>query len=156
MLAISVHSNIRVREGAAYNTLAFTSQALLRKIENSTFRIIREFAPVGKTGTFAKSFKKIGYRSNSFEGAFNGFIVIKSISPKALYILRKTRPSKGAYIHVLGKRYKKNNPNSRGMHPGTKANNFMIKAKIATILAAQVLANDHYKKRKFDVSQFIK
>lgn len=148
MSAIKITSTIRPREKEAMNTVRIKNAFIINKIQKMAKRVMKKKAPV-HSGKFRNSIQIVESKRRETEGVFRGFVKIMPTASHSKFVIRKTRPSQGAYVPVLKKRIK------FGMHPGTQANNFIAISKVEIIRNAQVIVDDHYGHGRFNIGRFI-
>ncbi len=75
-----------------------------------------------------RTVRAIKTKVNLNKKTLTGEIVIDYSATAIKFLDKGTRPSPGAYIPMFGRRYKKDNPNKRGIHPGIRATNIVDRA----------------------------
>jgi len=148
MSVIKITSTIRPREGEAMNSVRIKNASIINRVQKMALRVMKKKAPV-HSGKFRNSIQIVESKRRESEGVFRGFVKIMPTAAHSKFVIRKTRPSQGAYVPVLKKRIK------FGMHPGTKANNFITLSKIEIIRNAQVIVDNHYGQGRFNIRRFI-
>ncbi len=75
-----------------------------------------------------RTVRAIKTKVNLDKKTLTGSIVIDYSATAIKFLDKGTRASPGAYIPKFGRRYKKENPNKRGIHPGIRATNIVDRA----------------------------
>ncbi len=148
MSFIKITSNIRPKEGEALNLLRIKNASIVNRIQKMALRVMKQRAPVA-SGKFKNSIRIVDSKRRESGGIFQGFVKIMPTATHSIYVIKKTRASQGAYVPKLKKRIK------FGMHPGTRANNFITISRIEISQKAQTVVNDHYGFGKFNIRRFI-
>ena len=149
MSSVKISSNIRPRETEAFSRLSIKNKAIIKRIQNRGLRIAKTLAPV-KSGRFRNGIRIVESKSRQASGEFKGFVKIMATAPHSIFVLRRTRPSQGAYVPVLNARIK------FGNHPGTKANPMFKETRERIRIEAQQILNRHYGPGQFNIIRFIK
>lgn len=149
MSFVKISTNIRVNEQQGMNTIRLKNAAIINKIQKMTLRVLKRAAPVA-TGRFKNSIKIVESSRRESGGIFHGFVKVMPTAVHSRFVIRKTRPSQGAYVPALGKRIK------FGQHPGTRSNNFISANKPLIIQKAQAIINAQYGAGRYDIRRFIR
>jgi len=148
MSFVKISSTIRPKESEALNMIKIKNASIVNKIQRMALRVMKKKAPV-KSGKFKNSIRIVDSKRRESGGIFQGFVKIMPTAAHSKYVIKKTSPSQGTYVPVLKKRIK------FGMHPGTKANDFITLSRIEIIQKTQTIVDDHYGFGKFNIRRFI-
>lgn len=149
MLSVKISTNLRVNAEGAYNYIRLTNGNLISELQDKAVEIYKSESPV-RTGRF-RSLVIIKNSSRRESGGITqGFATIGSAAPHAKYVVKKTKPSRGAYVPALDARIQ------FGQHPGTRANNVVSRTVNRLRFEAQRIADKYYGKGRFDIVRFIK
>lgn len=149
MSFVKITTNIRSKEAQALNSLRIKNAAIINRIQNATLKILKRAAPF-KSGRFRNSIRIVESSRRESGGIFQGFVKIKPTAPHSKFVIKKTRPSQGAYVPSLHKRIK------FGQHPGTASNNFISANKPLIIKKAQAIVDSQYGAGRYDIRRFIR
>lgn len=149
MSSVKISSNIRVKEGEAFSLIRLKNKTIIIRLQNMAKKVLKQKAPV-RSGKFRRSIKVVESKQRESGGLFHGFVKIMPTAAHSIYVIKKTRPSQGAYVPALKARIK------FGMHPGTKANNFISQSKVIIFRKAQEIVDKQYGSGRFDIKRFIR
>ncbi len=149
MSFVKISTNIRVNGEQGMNIIRLKNATIINRIQKMTLRVLKRAAPV-KTGKFRNSIRIVESSKRESSGIFQGFVKIKPTAPHSKFVIKKTRPSQGAYVPAIKKRIK------FGQHPGTRANNFISASKPSIIQKAQAIVDSQYGAGRYNVRQFIR
>lgn len=149
MFQIKISTNIRPNEQGFRQTTSIKNARIIRQIENTGVRIMRQEAPV-RRGSLRRSIRKLESAARQTGDIFRGFVKIGPTVVYTKYVVRRTKPSQGTYVPELDKRIK------FGRHPGTASNNFVLRTKIRLQKEAQQIVDNHYGPGRIDIKRFIK